>query len=123
MKPTPTFKFFCSDNAAAFSHRRTAGPIGGKRLFGKDVDTSLHRIFKLQGAESGVRCQHNDILCAETVDGAAIGVEPEELSLGRNIDLTAKLGLQVSRQPILQSILEQIRHRDQLDRSPVSLPG
>ena len=26
MKPTPTFRFFCSDNSAAFSQRRTAGP-------------------------------------------------------------------------------------------------
>jgi len=55
------------------------------------VNAFLDGIVKLRGTESGVAGQHRHVAGAQAVDRLAIGVEPDELPVRRDVDLVAEL--------------------------------
>ncbi len=69
--------------------------------------------LEVQGAEVRLRRQEDDI---DLVDHLLIGVETDELALGRHVDLAGDLLLALEqRQARLQAVLEGVGHGDQLD--------
>jgi hypothetical protein len=86
MKPTPTFSPFCSDAAAAFSQRRTAGP----------------------STEGGVRRQQHHVARPQAVDRFLVGVETHEAPLRGHVDPVAK-GSKLL-EAGLHAVLEQVGH-------------
>ena len=93
------FGFFCGIQPAA-----TRRCVGGKRFFGEDIHALADRVLEHQGPEGGMRGQQYDIVGPEAVDGLFVGVETNELTFGRDIDLVLVFTepLQAALEPVLK---------------------
>jgi hypothetical protein len=67
-----------------------AARIGREILLHEHVDALFDRIFQVRAAERGVRGQHRDVARAEAIDRMPIGVEAQESSLLRHVDVVAE---------------------------------
>jgi hypothetical protein len=89
--------------------------IGRERLLGKDVDALAHGVLEHHRAEGRVRRQEHHVAGAEAIDRLAVRVEADELPLRRHVDFLGGDVLEVL-EAALQTLLEQVGHRIELDR-------
>ena len=86
-----------------------------KRFFHEYVDTLLDSVFQLPRAKARVAGQHRHITWAQTANRLPPGVEAHESPFRRHIHLRAVL-LAQDLVSTGQPVLEDVRHRHQLDR-------
>jgi len=107
-------------------HPLQAARIGGERLLHEHVDASLDGVVEVDLAECRVRREQRHVAGAgaEAIDGLPVGVEAQELPLGRDIDL---VGMPLAERLVRSAelVLEQVGHGIQLglpagDRQGVS---
>ena len=89
-----------------FDERAVAGGVGGDGFFGEDVFVLLHRILHVQRAESRRRREDHEIDTA--IDDLLVGVESDELVVGRNLDAVGDILLCL--QPV-QALLQLVGKR------------
>ena len=74
---------------AGLEHAADAGGVDGERLLHEHVAALRHGVFHVDRPEGRGRGQQHDAAGADAVDGLLVGVEAEELAVGRHVDLWA----------------------------------
>ena len=92
-----------------------AARVGREILFHEHVDALLDGILQVRRAESGVGGQHRHVARAQAINGVPIGVEAQELPLGRHVDKVAQRLLQHG-VGLINLVLADISHGNQFDR-------
>jgi len=96
--------------------------IGRKRLLHEDMNALRDRVFQLLRPETRVAGEHRHITRPQVIDGPAPGVETREPPFGRDIHLRTVGPAQVL-VGAGQAVLEEVRHRHQLDRPVGRIEG
>ena len=93
--------------------------VDGERLLHEDVDALLDRVLEVQRAEGGRGGQHDHVAGAETVDRLPVGVEAQELPLGRHVQTVLELWQLLGEvlEAALNLVSKEVGHGIELDRA------
>ena len=132
IRPTPTLRFFCGRPIGQRQHLPGAGPVDGRGLLHEDVDALVDGVAEVDPAEGAGRGEEDDVARPEAVHGLLVGIEAEEPTVGRDVDLGGVPaadraidrpagGVPAGRRQRLvahlEPVLEHVGHRHELDRA------
>ena len=112
-EPAGDFEVLLRRLFAGIEHAADARGVDGERLFHEHVAALRHGIFQVDRPKRGRRSQEHDSARTDCIDRLLVGIEADELTVRRDIDL---LGHWVAVQPrdtALHAVCEKIGGGDQ----------
>lgn len=99
-------------------HLSCGRAIRGERFFHEDVDAFLDGILVVDPAEDAGGGEDGNVARTKGVNGLFVGIEPNELSLGRNIHLVGDIGAALQGFPLgFEVPFKDIGHGVEADRA------